>query len=154
MPISYVRRLRDLAAARPDFAAVVCGDDAITRAELVAAADDLAVELRSLGVGLGDMVTIALPNCVDWFVAAAACWVLGATPQPVSPRLPARELEAIVELADRPVVIGVEPGTVAGPACLPRGHRPPPGARRRSCPISSPRRGRRRPRAAPPGRRS
>ena len=29
------------------------------------------------------MVTIALPNSVDWFVAFAACWKIGAIPQPV-----------------------------------------------------------------------
>ena len=46
------------------------------------------------------MVTIALPNSVDWFVAVAATWKIGAIPQPVSPRLPTRELAAIVELAD------------------------------------------------------
>ena len=33
----------------------------------------LARDLENRGVKLGDMVTIALPNSVDWFVAAAAC---------------------------------------------------------------------------------
>ena len=36
----------------------------------------------------GDMVTVALPNSVDWFVAVAAAWKLGATPQPVGAHLP------------------------------------------------------------------
>ena len=57
---------------------------------------------------LGDLVTIALPNSVDWFVAVVATWKIGAIPQPVSARLPARELAAIVELADPPVVLGAD----------------------------------------------
>ena len=57
-------------------------------------------ELRDLGVGQDDMVTIALPNSVDWFVAFAAAWRLGAIPQPISSRLPPREIDAIIELAD------------------------------------------------------
>jgi bile acid-coenzyme A ligase len=71
------------------------------------------------------MVTIALPNSTGWFVAAAAAWKLGAIPQPVSARLPERELEAIVELADPSVVIGVEDGTFPGRRCLPAGYEPP-----------------------------
>jgi bile acid-coenzyme A ligase len=72
------------------------------------------------------MVTIALPNSVDWFVAVAAAWKVGAIPQPVSSRLPARELEAIVELADPPIVIGAEDGAFADRACLPVDYQPPP----------------------------
>ena len=34
------------------------------------------------------MVTIALANSVEWFVAFAACWKIGAIPQPVSAKLP------------------------------------------------------------------
>ncbi len=65
---------------------------------------------------LGDMVTVALPNSVAWFVTAAACWKLGAIPQPVSSRLPPGELRSIVELADARVVVGVEPALVPGRA--------------------------------------
>jgi bile acid-coenzyme A ligase len=85
----------------------------------------MARDLATRGVRHGDMVTIALPNSVDWFVAVAACWKIGAVPQPVSSRLPARELEAIVELADPPVVVGVPPGSLAGRDCLAPGYAPP-----------------------------
>ncbi|HET9689666.1 MAG TPA: AMP-binding protein, partial [Acidimicrobiales bacterium] len=81
-------------------------------------ADRLARHLAALGVAQGDMVTIALPNSIGFVVALVAAWKLGATPQPVSWRLPPRELDAVVELADPPVVIGVAPGTVAGRTCL------------------------------------
>ena len=123
--VSFPQHLRDLAAAHPDRPAVTCGDEVATYAQLVERIDDLACELRDLGLTAGRMVTIALPNSVEWFVAFAAAWRLGATPQPVSARLPQREIDAIVELADPAVVIGVEDGSVPGRTTLPVGHRAP-----------------------------
>jgi bile acid-coenzyme A ligase len=75
-------------------------------------------------------VTVALPNSIEWFVSYLAIWKLGAVPQPVSAKLPPRELAAIVELADPKVVIGVELGTEmaqflpADLVCLPKGYQP------------------------------
>lgn len=123
--ISFIEQLQRLAATRPDRTAVRCGDEAVTYPELVERIDDLAVELQGLGATAGRMITIALPNSVEWFVAFAAAWRLGATPQPVSSRLPQREIDAIVELADPSVVIGVPDGSVPGRATLPIGHRAP-----------------------------
>ena len=123
--VSYSLRLRQLAVSHADRPAVTCGDESVTYAELADRIDDLAFELRGLGVDEGRMVTIALPNSVEWFVAFAAAWRLGATPQPVSARLPQREIDAIVELADPTAVIGVPEGSVPGRPCLPIGHRAP-----------------------------
>ena len=72
----------------------------ISRAELDARSNRLARAYADLGVGQGDLVTIALPNSVEFYEACVAVWKLGATPQPVSWRLPDRERQAIVELAD------------------------------------------------------
>jgi len=124
--ISYPAQLAALAAASPDRVAVTCGDEQVSRRRLDAASNRLAHDLRARGVGPGDMVTIGLPNSVAWFVAVAATWKLGAVPQPVSAQLPARELEAIVDLADSRVVLGAEPGTFGGRACLPVGYAPDP----------------------------
>jgi bile acid-coenzyme A ligase len=123
--ISFAAQLRDLAARRPDAPAVTCGAATISRAELDRQSDVLAVDLRGRGVGPDDMVTIALPNSVEWFVAVVALWKLGATPQPVSARLPQRELEAVVALADPVVVIGVDPEVLPDRSCLAVGYRPP-----------------------------
>ena len=119
--VSFAQRIVDLAAADPNRVAITCGADSVTRAELNARANALARDLQGAGVGVGDMVTIALPNSVQWFVSAVACWKIGAVPQPVSSRLPGRELEQIVELADPRVVIGAE---VAGRTCFPIGFAP------------------------------
>jgi bile acid-coenzyme A ligase len=123
--ISYTARLRDLARRQPDAPAVTCGPSTVSRSELDRRSDVLAVELRRLGVGVGAMVTMALPNSVEWFVAVVALWKLGATPQPVSARLPRRELEAVVTLADPVLVLGVDPDVLPDRLCLPLDYRPP-----------------------------
>ncbi|MFM2183766.1 MAG: hypothetical protein RJB61_2060 [Actinomycetota bacterium] len=120
--VSFNQRLRDLAAAAPDRTAVTCDGVAITRAELVRRGEDLAVQLHRAGVAAGDMVTIAVPNSIDWFVGYVAAWRLGAIPQPVSHRLPAREFEAILELANPSAVVGAELGSITGRHCVPHGH--------------------------------
>jgi bile acid-coenzyme A ligase len=120
--VSFPRRLADLAAADPSRAAITCGEHSMTRAELEAAADALARQLLEDGVKHGEMVTIALPNSIDWFVAVVASWKIGATPQPVSSRLPARELAAIVDLADPRVILGVEPDAFVDRICRPLGY--------------------------------
>src|SRR3954470_7772977 len=116
--VSYAEHLTNLANANPHRPAITCGDESATRSELDASANRLARDFARRGVATGDMVTIALPNSVAWFVAFVACWKLGAIPQPVSAHLPARELEAIAELADPKVVLGVAPGTFPGRDCL------------------------------------
>jgi bile acid-coenzyme A ligase len=122
--VSFARRISDLAEADPLRPAVTCGGEVLTRGELEVAANRLARDLAAGGVAAGDLVTIALPNGVDWFVAFAAAWKIGATPQPVSARLPGPELADVVALADPSVVIGVEPGAFEGRRCLPVGYRP------------------------------
>ncbi|MGA0971838.1 MAG: AMP-binding protein [Ilumatobacteraceae bacterium] len=129
--VSFPQRLADLAAQAPDRAAVVCGEHTLTRSELERAANRMAHDLAQRGVGHGDFVTVALPNSLDWFVAYVAIWKLGAVPQPVSAKLPARELAAIVELANSKVVIGVDPASDvalqlhAEVDCIPVGYRSP-----------------------------
>ena len=128
--ISFPARLTQLAAAAPDRVAVVCGGRSLSRSELEQAANRLARDLAGRGVGQGDFVTVALPNSIEWFVSYVAIWKLGAIPQPVSAKLPPRELAAIVELADPKVVLGVELGTDMAQflptdlVCLPKGYQP------------------------------
>jgi bile acid-coenzyme A ligase len=130
--VPYPRRLADLAAADPDRPAITDEHRTVTRAELEALASDMAEEFAALGVGPGDIVVLALPNCVEFLAATIASWKVGATPTPVSSRLPKRELDGIVELAAPALIVGVDPADHPGSACLPRGWQPqpaPPGAR-------------------------
>lgn len=123
--ISFSRRLHELAAAQPDRVAVTCANESLTRAELVRAGDDMAVHLQGLGVREGDMVTVAVPNSLDWFIAYLAIWKLGAIPQPISARLPQREVDALLDLAQPSAVFGLEGDAVGGRPHVPYGLRAP-----------------------------
>ena len=103
--ISYQQRLHDHAVADPGHLAVTDEHETVTRAELESLANRTARALADRGVTRGDLVTIARPNSVAFVATTIACWKLGATPQPVSSRLPKRELDAIIELAAPRVVV-------------------------------------------------
>lgn len=123
--ISFIQRLEDLAAQSPDAIAVTCGEDSITRQQLLDEGYSLAVYLAEHGTVEGDMVTVAVPNSIDFFIAYVAAWRLGATPQPISSRLPQRELDAILDLAQPSAIIGVDEGAYSGRTCVPYGFRAP-----------------------------
>jgi bile acid-coenzyme A ligase len=123
--VSYATRLAMFADEDPDSPAVTDDDRTVTRRELDELAERTAQAFAASGVSTGDIVTIALRNSVEFLAATIACWKLGATPQPVSWRLPRRELDAIVELADPKVVLGCTPGTYAGRVCLASDWKPP-----------------------------
>jgi bile acid-coenzyme A ligase len=113
-----------LAAADPDAPAITCAGESVTRGELERRTNQLAHAYRDLGVTPDSMVTIGLPNSIEFLAAAIAAWKCGATPQPISARLPAREREAIIELADPSLVVGVDPSEVAGRPVVPAGFDP------------------------------
>ena len=98
-------RIADLAAERGDAPAVVCAGTTRTWHDLDRRTNRLARALAERGVGEGSLVTIGLPNSVEFVETCVACWKLGAVPQPVSSRLPGLELQAIVDLADPPLVV-------------------------------------------------
>jgi len=125
-PVSYSRRLTELAEQHPDRPAITCGEKSLTRWELESSANRLARDMAAGGAGEGDMITIALANSVEWFVAFAASWKIGAIPQPVSANLPPRELQAILDLADPSLVIGVPPELAGSRRTMPTGYRPDP----------------------------
>ena len=99
-----------LASELPDAPAVTCRDVTLSRAELACRSNRMARRLAALGVGQGSTVTIALPNGLGFYETTIAVWKLGAVPQPVSYRLPAPELSALIDLADPTVVVGMDPG--------------------------------------------
>jgi bile acid-coenzyme A ligase len=124
--LSLGRAITVLAEADPDRPAVTGWEPdgsrrSVTRAELDLRTNRIARAWADLGVGEGDFVSIALPNSVAFCEAAIAAWKLGAVPQPLSARLPDRELRAIVELADSRLVLGAAPGAHPGRHVLPVG---------------------------------
>ena len=103
--ISLGAKLAQLAQLKPDAPAVTCGETTLTYEQFHRLSNRTARGLAAKGVKFGDLVTLGLPNSTDFAVACWAIWKLGATPQPISFRLPKGELEAIMELAKTPVVI-------------------------------------------------
>lgn len=76
---------------------------------------DLATNARAraygaLGVEQGDFVVISLPNGIEFFEAAIAVWKLGATPLPLSYRMPPEERGALLDLVGPRLLVGVEQG--------------------------------------------
>jgi bile acid-coenzyme A ligase len=122
--ISYAEQLRRLAVADPERVAVTDEHRAITRGELDRLSNRTARAFAALGVTQDDLVTIALPNSIEFVAATIACWKLGAVPQPVSFLAPPREVDAIVELADSRIVVGADPASHGARPCLPRGWSP------------------------------
>ncbi|MDT5181211.1 MAG: bile acid-coenzyme ligase [Mycobacterium sp.] len=95
-----------LAATAPDEPAVTCEDRTITRGELDSSTNRLARAYAARGVGVGDYVSIAMPNSIEFIQASLACWKIGAVPQPLSARLPDAEFAGILDLKPRALIVG------------------------------------------------
>ena len=83
------------ALRRPAHEAVVCGEQRVGYAELLASIRRTAAGLDRLGVRAGDRVLVYLPNSVEFVQLAYAAFTLGAIVVPVNTRLTAREVEHI-----------------------------------------------------------
>jgi bile acid-coenzyme A ligase len=123
--MSHGRAMAWLAAEAPDRVAVVHGEERATRAQLERRSNRLAHAYAARGVGSGSLVTIALPNGIEFLAATLAVWKLGGSPQPISARLPVAERQAIVELAKPALIVGAAPGAYGGAfPCVPAGFEP------------------------------
>jgi len=130
--LSYGRALAWLAEQDPDAEALVFAGQRRTRRGLERRTNRLARAYARLGVGPGDLVTLALPNGIEFLEACLAAWKLGATPNPISARLPEAERRALLALAKPTLVVGGEagrapdgaPGRPSEPAWIPAGFEP------------------------------
>jgi bile acid-coenzyme A ligase len=106
--ISLGARLSQLAAERPARPAVTDAHRTVTWRELDRRTNQIARGLEAAGVRQGDLVTVGLANSVDFIEACFGLWKVGATPQPISFRLPAHEADAVMDLAKTPILIAGE----------------------------------------------
>lgn len=98
--------LLDIHAARdPDAPALSFEGTTLTRGQLASRVNRRARTLERLGVRAGDFVAIALPNSPAFLELAFAIWALGATPAPLSHKLPAAELAGILDLLKPRLVV-------------------------------------------------
>ena len=122
--ISLSRIIAHWTAGQPARAALHHEGQQLTWGELEARTNRLARAYQALGVKKDDFVTIALPNGIEFFEACIATWKAGATPQPVSARLPKFERDQIVEVGAPSLVVGVAPDEYAPIPCVPMGYQP------------------------------
>jgi bile acid-coenzyme A ligase len=115
---SYGRALARHASRDPGAIALIHEGRATTYRELEENSNRLARAYADRGVVEGDFVTISLPNGRRAVESFFACWKLGATPQPVSSRLPLHEREAIIELVNPRLIVGEEAARDDGPSTL------------------------------------
>jgi bile acid-coenzyme A ligase len=103
MPIGAA--VRQISEQQPDQPALTCEGVTVLWRDLEPRTNRLAHTLARRGVGQADFVTIGLPNGIAFYETCIAAWKLGATPQPVSWRLPEREREEIVALVQPAIVV-------------------------------------------------
>ena len=109
-PVSFGRRIADLALAHPDKIAITLArqdgsEDRLSWAELDRWANRVARLLAARGVGPESMVCIGIYNSLDHYAAAYAAWRLGACTLPLSPRMPDIEFRGITGLVEQRLVI-------------------------------------------------
>lgn len=83
----------------PDRPAMTIGGRTWSFAAFEALANRRARTLLADGVKPGDRVVLSMPNRVEYLQSAFALWKIGATPCPVSDRLPDAEFRTILELS-------------------------------------------------------
>jgi bile acid-coenzyme A ligase len=103
--------------------AVRHGEEALSWGELAERVQRRAHALAEAGIGQDDIVALALPNSNTVYEFTFALWKLGATPMPVSAKLPAAELHGVLQAAEAKWVVTAQPSITAqgvlrmGPRC-------------------------------------
>lgn len=105
MKESYATVLETVADARPGSTAVSYGGRDVTWAELDEQASRLAAHLRSVGIGHGDRVAVALFNGPEYLASLWGILKLRAVPVNVNFRYKADEIHALFDDADVAAVV-------------------------------------------------
>ncbi len=97
-PRSIPELLRQRASAAPDKLFLLSEADGrrFTYREFEAAVGRAAGVLAAKGIGRGDVVSLLLPNSVEYVIAYFACWELGAVAGPVNGHLKQQEIGYVV----------------------------------------------------------
>jgi bile acid-coenzyme A ligase len=111
--VSYGRRIRELAEARPReealrFSAEDGSESAFSWAELERRSRQVAALFAGRGVGQGSLVAIGLRNSPEHAFAALAAWKLGACVLPLRWDLPGWERDRLLELARPALVVAAD----------------------------------------------
>ncbi|MDP9165642.1 MAG: AMP-binding protein [Actinomycetota bacterium] len=108
--VPFGAQLRRLALADPDGVALtIVSDEGIDRGftldQLDRGTNQWARALAGRGVHEGSLVGLAVPNSVEFILAALACWKIGAIPVPMRWDLPDWERGRLIDTLQAAVVI-------------------------------------------------
>ncbi|HEX6391203.1 MAG TPA: long-chain fatty acid--CoA ligase [Solirubrobacteraceae bacterium] len=108
--------LRNQARANPDRTFVRFKDRALTYGEFDARTDELAGGFAELGVGPGDVVSVFLPNCIEFLEAWWGILKAGGVLGPVNPAYTGTEASWVINHAESVAVVTNSAGasTLAG----------------------------------------
>ena len=106
-PQNIPQLLRDRAAAAPDKIFLISEADKrqFTYSEFEALVRRVAGMLWANGVRKGDVVSLLLPNSVEYVVAYFACWHLGALAGPINSLLKSQEIEYVISNSEAKVLL-------------------------------------------------
>src|SRR6185503_19447118 len=106
-PRNIPELLRQRAAAAPDKIFLFSEADKrqFTCGEFVAAVGRAAGMLASHGIRKGDVVSLLLPNSVEYVIAYFACWQLGALAGPVNGHLKSQEIAYVVSNSESKLML-------------------------------------------------
>jgi acyl-CoA synthetase (AMP-forming)/AMP-acid ligase II len=102
---TFATALSRWARAAPDREALTDGRHRVSYRELAAGIDRMAARLRALGIEPGDVVTIQLPNWVEFAFVFFALERIGAVAVTVSVDFRSRELDYIMRFADAKMLV-------------------------------------------------
>jgi bile acid-coenzyme A ligase len=108
--VPFGEQLRRLALAAPDRVALTMvsengAESAYTLDQLDRGANQWARTLATRGAALGSLVGLAIPNSVEFVLAALACWKVGSVPVPMRWDLPTWERTRLLEALSAAVVV-------------------------------------------------
>lgn len=111
--VAFGPRLRQLAEADPDGVALVVvapdgSEQVLTYGDLEQGANRWCRALLASGADAGTRVALAVPNSVDFVLAALGTWKAGAVPVPVRYDLPQWERDRVLEVVAASVVLDAE----------------------------------------------
>lgn len=94
------------AQAHPDREALNDGSNRLTYGQLIGRINRVAAQLTAWGVGAGDVVTIQIPNWIEYACVFFSLERIGAIANPVSVDFRSRELEYILRFSESTAYVG------------------------------------------------
>src|SRR5690349_6120527 len=103
--IYQILKARVAAASDKPFLLSEAGGRKFSYLEFQAAVDRAAAMLTSQGIGKSDVVSLLLPNSVEYIIGYFACWKLGALAGPVNSLLKEHDIEFVMNNSEAKAIL-------------------------------------------------